>query len=78
LKLLLLRPCDVDGKAEGSPIVAADAVGAGLGEVVLFCGGSSARQTETTQNKPIDHTVMAIVDGVELGGETRYDKAKSG
>ncbi len=75
VKLLLIRPCDVDGKPEGAPIVAADAVGAGVGEVVLFAGGSSARQTEATQNRPVDHVIMAIVDEVELGGEPRYSKA---
>jgi microcompartment protein CcmK/EutM len=78
LKLLLIRPCDADGKPDGAAIVAADAVGAGLGEVVLFAGGSSARQTEATQNRPVDHTVMAIVDDVELGGELRYRKAAQG
>ncbi len=74
LKLLLVRPCDVDGAPGGAPVVAADAVGAGVGEVVLYAAGSSARQTEVTTNRPVDHTVMAIVDLVEMGGETRYVK----
>jgi microcompartment protein CcmK/EutM len=74
LKLLLVRPCDVDGEPIGAPIVAADAVGAGIGEVVLYAAGSSARQTEVTNNRPVDHTIMAVVDVVELGGENRYVK----
>jgi microcompartment protein CcmK/EutM len=74
LKLLLVRPCDVDGAPNGAPVVAADAVGAGVGEVVLYAAGSSARQTEVTTNRPVDHTIMAIVDQVEMGGETRYVK----
>ena len=74
LKLLVVRPCDVDGEPSGGPVVAADAVGAGVGEVVLFAAGSSARQTEVTNNKPVDHTIMAVVDLVEVGGETRYTK----
>lgn len=74
LKLLLVRPCDVDGTPAGAPVVAADAVGAGVGEVVLIVAGSSARQTEMTTNRPVDHTVMAVVDMVEIGGETRYVK----
>jgi microcompartment protein CcmK/EutM len=78
LKLLLVRPCDVDGVPSGPPVVAADAVGAGVGEVVLYVGGSSARQTEATQNRPIDHTVMAVVDSVALGEEQRYRKADGG
>ena len=47
---------------------------AGLGEVVLVCAGSSARQTQMTQNRPVDATIMAIVDEVAEGGELRYRK----
>ena len=44
LKLLLVQPLDVlTGKAERPPIVAADIIGAGVGETVLVVGGSSAR-----------------------------------
>jgi len=74
LKLLVVRPCEVDGEPSGAPIVAADAVGAGVGEVVLFAAGSSARQTEVTNNRPVDHTIMAVVDMVVVGDETRYEK----
>lgn len=74
LKLLLVRACDVDGTPSGSSVVCVDAVGAGLGEVVLYCSGSSARQTEVTQNRPVDATIMAIVDEIELAGERRYVK----
>jgi len=74
LKLLVVRACDVDGKPTGSVAVAVDAVGAGLGEVVLYCAGSSARQTTVTQNRPVDATIMAIVDSVAVDGEQRYLK----
>jgi len=74
LKLLLVQSCDVDGKASGASVVAADAVGAGVGEVVLYASGSSARQTEVTTNRPVDATIMAIVDSVVAGGEQRYRK----
>ena len=75
LKLLVVRPCEVDGTPTGAPVVCADAVGAGVGEIVLWAAGSSARQTQATTSKPVDATVMAVVDLVELGGEVRYDKA---
>jgi microcompartment protein CcmK/EutM len=78
LKLLVVRACDVDGKPTGAIVVAVDAVGAGLGEVVLVCAGSSARQTQMTQNRPVDATIMAIVDEVALGGERRYSKSQEG
>lgn len=74
LKLLVVRACDVDGTPNGNIVIAADAVGAGQGEVVLYASGSSARQTEMTNNRPIDATIMAIVDQVAVGGETRYLK----
>jgi len=76
LKLLVVRACDVDGafSGTGAIAVAVDAVGAGIGEVVLYCAGSSARQTQVTQNRPVDATIMAIVDQVEIDGERRYNK----
>jgi len=77
LKFLLLKQCELDGTPSGTQVVAADAVGAGLGEVVLYASGSSARQTRLTDNRPVDAVVMAIVDTVETGGEPDYDKAKS-
>jgi microcompartment protein CcmK/EutM len=74
LKLLVVRACDVDGNATGGIAVAVDAVGAGIGEVVLYAAGSSARQTQVTQNRPVDATIMAIVDEITVGGERRYVK----
>ena len=76
LKLLVVRACDVDGSvpATGAVVVAVDAVGAGIGEVVLYASGSSARQTQVTQNRPVDATIMAIVDEIAVGGERRYVK----
>ena len=55
-------------------VVAVDAVGAGVGEVVLYATGSSARQTTVTQNRPVDATIMAIVDILEVGGDVLYRK----
>ena len=63
LKLLLVRNIDLDTMQEkGSPIVAIDAVGAGEGEVVMLCAGSSSRMTELTKDKPADCTITAIID----------------
>ena len=74
LKLLLVRACDADGKATGGTVVAVDAVGAGVGEIGLYASGSSARQTKVTKDRPVDATIMAIVDQVVVGGETHYVK----
>jgi microcompartment protein CcmK/EutM len=74
LKMLLLRVVDEEGKESGAAVVAADAVGAGPGEVVLFAAGSSARQTVLTDKRPVDAVVMAIVDSVTVDGTTKYKK----
>ena len=47
---------------------------AGVGEVVMFASGSSARQTQATKDRPVDATIMAIVDVVDMDGRVRYQK----
>jgi len=74
LKLMLVRQVDVDLKELSGYVVAADAVGAGVGEYVLYATGSSARQTVQTDKRPIDAVIMAIIDQWELGGKLRYHK----
>ena len=74
LKFLLVRQIDIDGQETGGYVVANDAVGAGVGEVVLYATGSSARQTESTRERPCDAVIMAIVDQWEVGGNTVYRK----
>ena len=74
LKLLVVRGCDVHGEPTGAPLVAADAVGAGIGVVVLVAAGSSARQTEATKDRPVDAVIMAIVDMLDVGTTTAYRK----
>lgn len=61
---------------EGKPAVAIDSVGAGLNEIVLVVGGSSARQTAVTTNTPVDATIMAIVDLIDIDGNTVFDKGR--
>ena len=51
-KLLILRQTDENGAPAGKPYVAVDTVGAGIGELVLTCAGSSARQTNITKDTP--------------------------
>jgi len=54
--------------------VAADVVGAGVGEWVLITRGSGARQHEGYQDRPVDATVIAIVDTVSLSTGKLYNK----
>ena len=74
LKFLVVRQVDVNNEETGAYVVAADAVGAGVGDVVLYATGSSARQTDMTQDRPCDAVAMAIVDTWEVGGEEKYRK----
>jgi ethanolamine utilization protein EutN len=77
-KLLLLRPKLVDEKdptkfKDGqNTIVAVDTVGAGDGELVMFCQGSSARAAQGLKQIPVDAAIIAIVDRVEVKGTTLY------
>ena len=76
MKFLVVRQIDEDNSETGSYVVAVDAVGAGVGEVVLYASGSSARQTEVTRDRPCDAVIMAIVDSWDVGGEVRYHKGE--
>lgn len=75
-KLQVVEVVDLDMKPTGAFTVAVDAVGAGVGEIVLTAAGSSARLTQVTTDKPVDAVIMAIVDSVELDGSLRYDKSR--
>ncbi len=77
LKFLVLRQVDLDGNETGGFVVAADAVGCGVGEMVLYASGSSARQTVLTDKRPCDAVIMAIVDNWEVNGEIKYKKGVS-
>ena len=76
MKFLVVRQIDESDQETGSYVVAVDAVGAGLGEVVLYASGSSARQTEMTKDRPCDAVIMAIVDSWDVGGDVKYHKGE--
>src|SRR6267154_1528164 len=78
-KLLLLRPQLVDEKDPTkfrpgvNTIVAVDSVGAGVGEMVLFCQGSSARLAAGLKEAPVDAVIIGIVDVVDVFGKQIYN-----
>ena len=65
-KLLIARPVDPRGKAEGSYLVAVDTVDAGFGETVLIVSGSSARMASDMKDCPIDAAIVGIVDSIQV------------
>lgn len=67
LKLLLVQPLNVlDQPLEKPPLVAADTIGAGVGETVIVVSGSSARGAAGDNSIPVDATVVGIVDDLEI------------
>jgi len=77
-KLLLVRPQLVDEKDPSkfrpgmNTIIAVDSVGAGLGELVMFCQGSSARLAPNLKDAPVDAVIIGIVDAVDVLGKQIY------
>lgn len=78
-KLLLLRPMLVDDKDPSkfklgsNTIIAVDSVGAGEGEMVMFCQGSSARLAPGLKECPVDAVIIGIVDSVDVLGKQIYN-----
>jgi len=66
-KLLIARPMDPRGKAEGAYLVAVDTVDAGMGETGLIVSGSSARMAAGLKDCPVDAAIVGIVDTVQVG-----------
>ena len=78
-KLLLVRPQLVDEKEPtrfrpgANTIVAVDSVGEGIGELVMFCQGSSARLAPNLKEAPVDAVIIGIVDAVDVLGKQIYN-----
>ena len=65
-KLLILKPVSPDGNDEAGYVVSVDTVGAGFRERVIAVSGSSARMAEGCKDKPVDASIVGIVDTVSL------------
>jgi ethanolamine utilization protein EutN len=61
-------------KPAGTPVVIVDAVGAGVGEIIMVVTGGSARLTEETTGKPVDGTIVGIIDSIEMDGAVLFEK----
>jgi microcompartment protein CcmK/EutM len=70
LKLLVVENLTTELTREGGYVVAVDSVGAGLGEVILYATGSSARLTAVTKDRPVDAVIMGIVDSFDVDGRS--------
>lgn len=73
MTFLLVDIVDVDGNVKAPSQVAVDNIGAGIGELVMLVRGSSARMI-LDGNRPIDLSVIGIIDQVTSGRDTLYTK----
>jgi microcompartment protein CcmK/EutM len=76
-KLQLVQHIGFDLQPRETFNVAVDAVGAGMGEIVFCCAGSSARMTEITRERPVDTAILGIVDYLDLHGKIIYRKEEA-
>ena len=62
LTLLVLQPLTPEREPAGRPLVAVDAVGAGVGEEVFFARGREASFPFYPNEPPVDAGIVGIVD----------------
>jgi ethanolamine utilization protein EutN len=66
-KILLVQPLNLDGSDRGDPVLALDAVDAGVGDRVLLANeGFSAMTAVGRPNSPIDSAVIGVIDSLDL------------
>ncbi len=69
-KLQLLQPIDATGVCIGKPLVAVDAIGAGVGETVIYVTSSEAAIPIKVRKKlrlvPTDATLVGIVERIDV------------
>lgn len=61
-KILIVQTLTADLKPKGSPMIALDSVGAGVGELVFWCRGKEAAFPFKRDETPTDCTIVGIVD----------------
>ena len=61
-KFLIVQTLDADLKEKGNPMIALDAVGAGVGELVFWCRGKEASFPFKRDETPTDCTIVGIID----------------
>ncbi|WP_342599758.1 EutN/CcmL family microcompartment protein [Psychrobacillus sp. FSL H8-0483] len=66
LKLLIVQPVNVHGKPVKNQFVAADRIGAGIGDDVLVTSGGSSRYIMRDNPIPIDSVIIGIIDSTEV------------
>ncbi len=74
-KMLVVQPLKMtDLSNAGSPFIALDAIGSGVGEVVMVVGGSSARLADDFSKVAVDQSIIGIIDTIEMEGKVTFTK----
>jgi microcompartment protein CcmK/EutM len=73
IKLLIVQPLSPDHQPVGRPLVAVDAVGAGVGEEVFFVRGKEASFPFSPAEPPVDAGIVGIVDHWDVEEERFSD-----
>ena len=65
-KLMVIQPIDGQHRPQGKPMIAIDSIGAGAGEIVIWCRGKEASFPFEPNTVPTDCTITGIVDWVNV------------
>ncbi len=76
-KMLVVQPLDIEKIVDkGNVVVSIDGIGAGIGDIVMVVTGGSARLAEGFSKVPVDNTIIAIVDTIEVKGNIVLNNKK--
>ena len=78
-KLMIVQTLDADLQPKGKPMIALDAVGAGVGELVFWCRGKEASFPFKRDDTPTDCTIVGIIDSdahVYKNGKWKMENGK--
>ena len=73
-RFLLINICNQRGEKKDNFIVALDLVSAGYDEMVMISQSTPARETQITNNKPIDAIIIGIIDMIDENENVVYKK----
>ena len=77
-KLLVTQQVDLNMKPIGQVFIAVDAVGAGVGDYILFSTGSAARNSVQKPKSSIDTAIVGIIDGKDIHFDVLEELEKGG
>ena len=65
-KLQFIQPLNANREKLGTPIVAVDTVGAGVGETVIYITACEAMIPLPVDHAPVDASIVGIIDRIDL------------